>query len=292
MAAAAPTTGKWEWMDDGGVWQPYHQVDNLLIEKAYQKGQEFKTKDLSFNAEYGSLYVFDFRNSTQTNTESGRVRRLRRREGAMVKASGILAASVASILAASVAAASQPPGVKPAKQPEKAPPHDVLQQRAPPPPAANHSKSPAPAAAPVVPTKLQVIIKTVVGESHEIEVSSLSKEKTFEVLQLAIERELGVPPFRQRLLLDGGRASLRTGPQLHRMLESLPVGAKLSIQLVTKRDFFQQCSQHQEYEGKILCVPCGKVLCHKCLFSHINGAQDSQTTCWLIWKTVVNLVLR
>jgi hypothetical protein len=145
---------------------------------------------------------------------------------------------------------------------EKAPAQGATQQKATPPP-------------PVTPTKLQVIIKTVVGESHEMEVSSLSKEKLLEALQLAIERELGVPTFRQRLLADGGRASLRTAAQLNRTQWSLPPGTKLTIQLVTKRDFFPQCSQHRDYEGKILCVPCGKVLCHKCLFSHINGAQDS-----------------
>jgi hypothetical protein len=81
---AATTTVNWEWMDDAGAWEPYHHLDNLLIETAFQSakgtGAEFKTKDLSFNAGYDSLYVFDFKKKTQTNTESGRVRKLRRIE--------------------------------------------------------------------------------------------------------------------------------------------------------------------------------------------------------------------
>lgn len=71
----------WEWVDDDGNWTPYHFADNKLIENAFQTGApKFETKDLSFNAEYLSLYTYDFKKLTQLNNDSGRMRKLRRIE--------------------------------------------------------------------------------------------------------------------------------------------------------------------------------------------------------------------
>lgn len=73
--------GQWEWQDDLGVWNPYEHSDNILVEGGYRAEiSKFETTDLSFNKDYGSKYIFDYKKLTQTNTESGRVRKLRRLE--------------------------------------------------------------------------------------------------------------------------------------------------------------------------------------------------------------------
>ena len=91
---APPGEFSWEWLDDAGVFVPFYDEDNELIEKlslqaGIDTGKEAKTKALSFNKGYGSQYVFTFKSGTDTdgkpqtvgsqkNMDSGRVRDIRR----------------------------------------------------------------------------------------------------------------------------------------------------------------------------------------------------------------------
>eukprot|EP01059_Diplonema_ambulator_P028341 TRINITY_DN47119_c0_g1_i1.p1 TRINITY_DN47119_c0_g1~~TRINITY_DN47119_c0_g1_i1.p1 ORF type:complete len:409 (+),score=156.70 TRINITY_DN47119_c0_g1_i1:50-1276(+) len=71
---------QWEVQDNHGMWTPFYDEDNDLIEGAFKKKSKkaFKTTDLTFNKGYDSTYSFDFKDMTQTNEDSGNVRTIRR----------------------------------------------------------------------------------------------------------------------------------------------------------------------------------------------------------------------
>jgi len=73
-------TVPWEWWEiESKSWRPYAVEDATLLEAAFQGGGAiFLTKDLSFNAEYNSQYIFDFKVMTQMNSDSGTSRKMRR----------------------------------------------------------------------------------------------------------------------------------------------------------------------------------------------------------------------
>lgn len=71
---------KWECMFDG-AWKPFSNVDAAMLEKRFEtdgSAAVFKTIDFSFNREHKTWYSIDFVKMTQTNTESGAVREIRR----------------------------------------------------------------------------------------------------------------------------------------------------------------------------------------------------------------------
>ena len=76
----------WEFEDNDGEWQPFADVDAQMLEGEFDKRgvkgaqAKFKTKDFSFNQAYGTNYEISFAKMTQTNTESGNVRNMRRVE--------------------------------------------------------------------------------------------------------------------------------------------------------------------------------------------------------------------
>ena len=79
-AAAKP---KWQWWDKeaafGDRWQTYEAEDAATLEKAHASGKKLLvTKDLSFNVDFGTEYVFDFLVMSQINTDTGTSRAIRR----------------------------------------------------------------------------------------------------------------------------------------------------------------------------------------------------------------------
>jgi hypothetical protein len=75
MSARIPATGTtahWEWVPDEGGSVPYAYVDSAMLEREFQANKlRFKTTALSFNSEYQTVYIFDFDEMIQINTESG-----------------------------------------------------------------------------------------------------------------------------------------------------------------------------------------------------------------------------
>lgn len=86
---------QWEWQDDSNLFVPFYDEDNAEIERLYAThgvGSAQKTKKLSFNKGYDSMYCFTFAftaspdgdeskktvTGTQRNEDSGKVRPLRR----------------------------------------------------------------------------------------------------------------------------------------------------------------------------------------------------------------------
>lgn len=84
---------QWEWKDDSGLFVPFYDDDSVEIERLfalYGTGTTQKTKNLSFNKGYDSMYAFTFTTTastdatpaattgTQKNEDSGKVRELRR----------------------------------------------------------------------------------------------------------------------------------------------------------------------------------------------------------------------
>eukprot|EP00760_Papus_ankaliazontas_P001921 PhM_4_TR10735/c0_g2_i1/m.81976 len=68
----------WEWCDDG-TWTPYHPADCKMLEKMFSSGStKFTTTDLTFNADFGTIYKFDLGAMLQTNAETGTKKKLRR----------------------------------------------------------------------------------------------------------------------------------------------------------------------------------------------------------------------
>eukprot|EP01012_Entosiphon_sulcatum_P066056 TRINITY_DN95117_c0_g1_i1.p1 TRINITY_DN95117_c0_g1~~TRINITY_DN95117_c0_g1_i1.p1 ORF type:complete len:409 (+),score=77.28 TRINITY_DN95117_c0_g1_i1:22-1227(+) len=78
--ASEPDRFEWQWKDDSDMWVAYYDEDNTLVEKAYRTAPTatFTTTSLSFNAEHRTPYIFDFVKQTQYNTESKKVRQIRR----------------------------------------------------------------------------------------------------------------------------------------------------------------------------------------------------------------------
>jgi hypothetical protein len=83
--------GVWEWKDDAGVFVPFYDEDNNMIESAWRTMPfadegKFSTTKLSFNAGFDSKYTFALRlkpvngelTGVQVNEDSGRQRELRR----------------------------------------------------------------------------------------------------------------------------------------------------------------------------------------------------------------------
>lgn len=65
---------------NGQNWQIFKDEDRDLLEYFHRsKWKSIKTKDLSFNKEYGTLYEFDFKKMIQRNTESRTERPMRRK---------------------------------------------------------------------------------------------------------------------------------------------------------------------------------------------------------------------
>lgn len=86
---------QWEWKDDSGLFVPFYDEDSVEIERLYAihgVGKSQKTKKLTFNKGYDSMYVFTFAatlspdgdgskstiTGTQKNEDSGTLRELRR----------------------------------------------------------------------------------------------------------------------------------------------------------------------------------------------------------------------
>ena len=83
---AVVTCCHWEFEDNDGEWQPFADVDAQMLQDELDKRgvkgakAKFKTKDFSFNQAYGTNYEISFSKMTQTNTESGNARNMRRVE--------------------------------------------------------------------------------------------------------------------------------------------------------------------------------------------------------------------
>eukprot|EP00929_Paragymnodinium_shiwhaense_P117603 TRINITY_DN8840_c0_g1_i1.p1 TRINITY_DN8840_c0_g1~~TRINITY_DN8840_c0_g1_i1.p1 ORF type:complete len:560 (-),score=139.54 TRINITY_DN8840_c0_g1_i1:260-1939(-) len=70
---------EWEWWSDDNEWCSFNPEDVDLLEKAFEAGiTPFLTKDLGFNKEYQSLYIFDFDVMSQVNSDSGTSRKIQR----------------------------------------------------------------------------------------------------------------------------------------------------------------------------------------------------------------------
>jgi len=75
----------WHWQD-GKKYLPHNSVDSALLESGFQQKAKLKsgsnkvwhTTGFSFNTEYKTQYVIDFAKMTQTNSESGTMRKLKR----------------------------------------------------------------------------------------------------------------------------------------------------------------------------------------------------------------------
>lgn len=81
MKRAAPelAAASWEWQGPGGAWKAYAAEDAALLERlssAVGEGGKVSTKALSFAS--GTLYELDFSAGTQTNSTTGKLRKLRR----------------------------------------------------------------------------------------------------------------------------------------------------------------------------------------------------------------------
>ena len=73
----------WEWRDDEGNWNAYEPEDNAFVESKFQKLGEkgvFSSAEFSWNTDHNSIYVINFRKSTQRNVETGISRDIRRVE--------------------------------------------------------------------------------------------------------------------------------------------------------------------------------------------------------------------
>jgi len=69
----------WEWQNDANRWIRYAAKDSAKMEEAYQAERTvLRTTELSFNADFGSLYHYNFGTMTQLNTESRTKRDIRR----------------------------------------------------------------------------------------------------------------------------------------------------------------------------------------------------------------------
>eukprot|EP00928_Gymnodinium_smaydae_P039090 TRINITY_DN2678_c0_g2_i1.p1 TRINITY_DN2678_c0_g2~~TRINITY_DN2678_c0_g2_i1.p1 ORF type:complete len:398 (+),score=40.97 TRINITY_DN2678_c0_g2_i1:22-1215(+) len=72
---------RWEWQNDGGLWEPYKDEDAIMLDETYNiLGAQgtFQTRKFSFNNEYGTTYEVNFENMQQKNMETQQVRLLRR----------------------------------------------------------------------------------------------------------------------------------------------------------------------------------------------------------------------
>ncbi|CAE7597440.1 trip12 [Symbiodinium natans] len=75
----AATKPVWRWWSNADGWESFADVDAELLEKAYAAGETpFSTKQLSWNAGYDSLYIFDFTVMTQVNCDSATSRKIQR----------------------------------------------------------------------------------------------------------------------------------------------------------------------------------------------------------------------
>mmetsp|Transcript_18579 Transcript_18579/g.29790 ORF Transcript_18579/g.29790 Transcript_18579/m.29790 type:complete len:562 (+) Transcript_18579:56-1741(+) len=88
-AKISPT---WEWRD-GKDWKAFVAEDSSMLEEHFQKGGgkgKFYTKDFSFNKGFDTQYLVNFEKMTQTNTQSKKVREIRRKDASSPASSGAL----------------------------------------------------------------------------------------------------------------------------------------------------------------------------------------------------------
>jgi len=72
----------WQWKDDDGKWNDFLKNDSKMLEGRYSEANgpklKFATTDFSFNKKHKTVYKIDFSAMTQTNTETGVARAIRR----------------------------------------------------------------------------------------------------------------------------------------------------------------------------------------------------------------------
>lgn len=64
----------WQWKDDRGLWHPYNNIDNKIVEAAHQSGED----EISLST-MGRTYVIDFNSMQQINEDTGTSRAVQRR---------------------------------------------------------------------------------------------------------------------------------------------------------------------------------------------------------------------
>lgn len=64
----------WQWKDDGGIWRPYSQIDNRILEAAHQAGEDEVTLST-----LNRTYTIDYNAMQQINEDTGNARPVQRK---------------------------------------------------------------------------------------------------------------------------------------------------------------------------------------------------------------------
>ncbi|XP_071839072.1 E3 ubiquitin-protein ligase TRIP12-like isoform X2 [Apostichopus japonicus] len=64
----------WQWKDDGGIWRPYSQIDNRILEAAHQAGEDEVTLST-----LSRTYTIDYNAMQQINEDTGNARPVQRK---------------------------------------------------------------------------------------------------------------------------------------------------------------------------------------------------------------------